>query len=69
MATQQEVLWLYNCEVEHKRADGPGKASKLKIPVLFSICKNMWDSIRHRGSLPEAREYRENEERQLGKVC
>ena len=55
-------------DLRHEIADGPGKASKLKISGLFSICKSMWDSIRQRGSLLEAWECRGNEERQLRKV-
>lgn len=37
-------------ELRHARADGPGKASKPKIPLLFSVYLSeiLWDSMRQR---------------------
>lgn len=46
----------------HERADGPGKGSKDKIPLLFSVYQSeiLWDSIRiyflRPGSAGELRE-------------
>lgn len=57
-------------ELRHARADGPGKASKTKIPLLFGVYLSeiLWDSIRQRALFLEAWECRGIEERQLGKV-
>lgn len=57
-------------ELRHARADGPGKASKTKIPLLFGVYLSeiLWDSIRQRALFLEAWECRGIEKRQLGKV-